>query len=169
MDFPISGNDVITDKRILDVLCEGLALSPDDDIVGVYRTQINDVLVHVSAQKYAGLEPKFGVLAAIECRGISVTADVEEGKEPRVDFLSRFFTPAGSMPEDAVTGSAHCALAKYWSERLNKTSLYGHQTCPSRGGYVSMELPSDQADRVLILGEGCIFRRGWLSTWPTQM
>ncbi|KAJ0396346.1 hypothetical protein P43SY_008647 [Pythium insidiosum] len=144
MDFPVSDYDVVTDSRITELLREGLSLS-SDDIIGVFHTQINDILVHISAPKYATLKPSFDVLAAIECRGISVTAAADDTQAPGVDFQSRFFTPAGSMPEDPVTGSAHCALAKYWSQRLNKTSLYGHQTCPSRGGYVSVELPSDQS------------------------
>ena len=51
------------------------------------------------------------------------------------DFVSRFFAPAVGVDEDPVTGSAHCALAPYWAERLGKASLLAYQAS-RRGGLV---------------------------------
>lgn len=50
-----------------------------------------------------------------------------------VDFVSRFFAPTLGVPEDPVTGSAHCALIPFWAERLGKTELMAQQVSP-RGG-----------------------------------
>ena len=67
-------------------------------------------------------------------RGIAVTAP---GREH--DFVSRWFGPRVGVNEDPVTGSAHCALAVYWAEKLNKTRLRAFQ-CSRRGGFVDIEL-----------------------------
>ena len=45
------------------------------------------------------------------------------GRAPRMTFVSRFFAPAAGVPEDPVTGSAHCGLAPFWADRLSKTEL----------------------------------------------
>ncbi len=99
------------------------------------------------------------------CSGIIITSEVAPNNKG-VDFQSRFFGPAVGIPEDPVTGSAHCALAGYWSSVLGKNSLLGHQDCPFRGGYVGMEIPSGQKDRVLLKGEAVIALRGTLCTSP---
>ena len=64
------------------------------------------------------------------------------------DIVSRFFAPRVGVPEDPVTGSAHCALAPLWCERLGRTSLRAEQLSP-RGGRIDLEL---QGDRVVLQG-----------------
>ena len=59
--------------------------------------------------------------------GLIVTAPGDEG----YDFVSRFFAPAKGVPEDPVTGSAHCALTPYWSQRLGKKQLKARQVSPA--------------------------------------
>jgi PhzF family phenazine biosynthesis protein len=76
----------------------------------------------------------------------------------RFDFLSRFFAPAAGIDEDPVTGSAHCALAPYWSERLSKEKLTGYQAS-KRGGTVYVQL---KGDRVLLAGHAVTIARGKL-------
>jgi PhzF family phenazine biosynthesis protein len=75
------------------------------------------------------LSPNFRKLAAIDARGIIATASAGtaliDGK--RVDFISRFFAPASGIDEDPVTGSAHCTLGPYWSEKFNKSELLAYQ------------------------------------------
>jgi len=66
----------------------------------------------------------------------------------RADFVSRFFTPAAGIPEDPVTGSAHCTLIPYWAQRLGKTVLSARQIS-QRGGDLACEL---KGDRVAIGG-----------------
>lgn len=69
------------------------------------------------------------VLRPLDMWGLIVTAPGDGG----YDFVSRFFAPDKGVPEDPVTGSAHCALAPFWAKRLSKTSLKARQESP-RGG-----------------------------------
>jgi predicted PhzF superfamily epimerase YddE/YHI9 len=64
------------------------------------------------------------------------------------DFVSRFFAPAVGVPEDPVTGSAHCTLVPYWSKRLGKRSFFARQVS-ARGGELWCE---DREERVAIAG-----------------
>ena len=72
------------------------------------------------------------------------------------DFVSRFFAPALGLPEDPVTGSAHCTLVPYWAERLGKTTLHALQLSP-RGGELHCEL---RGDRVSIAGRAVRYLEG---------
>ena len=74
------------------------------------------------------------------------------------DFVSRFFAPNAGIPEDPVTGSAHCCLGPYWSTRLNKAKLTGYQAS-ERGGFVFVELTKK---RVLLGGKAVTFSSGKL-------
>jgi PhzF family phenazine biosynthesis protein len=102
-----------------------------------------------------GLRPDFKRLAAVNCRGIIVTA---KSNDPAFDFVSRFFGPASGIDEDPVTGSAHCCLAHFWGHRLGKTRMTGYQAS-ARGGVVAVEL---REDRVLIGGQAVIVAQGEL-------
>lgn len=90
-------------------------------------------------------QPDFEQIVNVGMRGIIVTA---QSNDPRYDFISRFFAPAFGVPEDHVTGSAHCALAPFWAERLAKADLVGFQAS-RRGGIVGTSV---QGDRVLLTG-----------------
>jgi predicted PhzF superfamily epimerase YddE/YHI9 len=59
------------------------------------------------------------------------------GDRPGVDCFSRVFAPAVGIPEDPVTGSAHCTLAAYWGDRTGQSELVGEQASP-RGGRARM-------------------------------
>ena len=80
----------------------------------------------------------------LETGGVIVTSKGENS-----DFVSRFFTPQASILEDPVTGSAHCSLIPYWSEKLNKTKLSAIQLS-DRKGFLTCE---QKGDRVLISGK----------------
>jgi predicted PhzF superfamily epimerase YddE/YHI9 len=100
-----------------------------------------DLLVEVgSAGDVRALQPDFRALAALEARGIIVTAP---GDREGIDCVSRFFAPSAGIDEDPVTGSAHCVLAPFWSARLGRTELVGEQASP-RGGIVRMQLDGDR-------------------------
>ena len=86
------------------------------------------------------LTPNFAALAALDGGGVIVTAVSDR---PEYDFISRFFAPRLGIPEDPVTGAAHCALAPYWSERLGRTRLTGFQAS-RRGGVVGVEMAGDR-------------------------
>ena len=125
--------------------------TPDDDLVGalggITPTRSgrgrDDVLVELSSgQQVRDLKPDLEKIAAIsqipgkKFRGVIVTAP---GDRERIDFVSRCFYPALGVPEDPVTGSAHCALACWWGKRLGSTALVGEQAS-SRGGLVRVTL-----------------------------
>jgi PhzF family phenazine biosynthesis protein len=97
------------------------------------------------------LQPDMGKLGALDCFAVIVTAP---GKD--CDFVSRFFAPAKGVNEDPVTGSAHCTLIPYWSERLGKTKLFARQRS-QRGGELWCE---DRGDRVSIAGRAVKFSEG---------
>jgi PhzF family phenazine biosynthesis protein len=89
------------------------------------------------------VRPDFDAMAALPGMGTLVTAPGLHH-----DFVSRCFFPGDGVPEDPVTGSAHCTLIPYWAERLGKTTLRAFQTSP-RGGELACEL---KGDRVAIGG-----------------
>jgi PhzF family phenazine biosynthesis protein len=68
---------------------------------------------------------------------------------PRIDFCSRFFAPGAGIPEDPVTGSAHCALAPYFASKLHKSTMVGLQSS-QRGGIVVCELITDDEGDQLV-------------------
>ena len=102
-----------------------------------------------------GLAPDLGLLARLPVRGVIVTARSSGAEQ---DFVSRFFAPAAGVPEDPVTGSAHCALAPYWGAKLGRSELLGYQAS-ARGGFVRVRLAGD---RVLLGGHAVTVMRGEL-------
>jgi predicted PhzF superfamily epimerase YddE/YHI9 len=90
---------------------------------------------------------------AVSARGVMVTA---EGRE--FDFVSRFFAPSVGVPEDPVTGSAHCTLAPFWAERLGRTEMRAFQAS-RRGGEVGVRTAGD---RVVLSGCAVTVVRGSL-------
>ncbi len=101
------------------------------------------------------LDPDLRRLKLLPYRGIQVTA---RAATPGFDMVSRFFAPASGIDEDPVTGSAHCCLGPYWSERLGKSSLLGYQAS-RRGGVVRIEIAGD---RVRLGGQAVTVLRGEL-------
>lgn len=100
-----------------------------------------DLLVEVAdAGMVRALRPDIGALRSIEARGVIVTAP---GDRDGIDCVSRFFAPRVGVEEDPVTGSAHCVLAPFWSERTGRTDLVGEQAS-RRGGTVRMRLAGDR-------------------------
>lgn len=104
------------------------------------------------------LAPNLSALGEVQARGVIVTARAD-GKS-KYDFVSRFFAPQSGVPEDPVTGSAHCALAPYWSAKLGKNELVAFQASP-RGGELRLRLVGD---RVKIGGQAVTVLRGELTT-----
>jgi predicted PhzF superfamily epimerase YddE/YHI9 len=94
-----------------------------DDVSYLARVQ--------DARAVRDLSPDFGRIAALDRLGVLVTAEGDEG----YDFVSRYFAPAQGIPEDPVTGSAHCALVPYWAQRSGKTQFHAFQAS-SRGGEI---------------------------------
>ncbi|MCJ7833720.1 MAG: PhzF family phenazine biosynthesis protein [Deltaproteobacteria bacterium] len=126
-----------------------------DEILGIPPVQTfraRDLLVvYEEEEQIRGLQPDFEKVAALDCFAVIVTAP---GKNS--DFVSRFFAPKVGVPEDPVTGSAHCTLIPYWSERLGKKELHALQLS-ERGGELFC---IDQGDRVSIGGKAAAYLSG---------
>lgn len=99
-------------------------------------------------------QPNYEQLKKLE-RGIIITAKAEAQK---YDFVSRVFAPSEGIPEDPVTGSAHCALSPYWQNYFKRTELLGYQAS-ERGGYIkTLQIK----DRTLLHGQAVIIMAGEL-------
>ncbi len=111
-----------------------------------------DYLVrYASAEELMALTPDMEALKKIDRFAFIATAPGTD-----CDFVSRFFAPAKGIPEDPVTGSAHCTLIPYWAKQLGKTTLHARQVSPRRG-----ELFCKLAgDRVEIAGYATLFLQG---------
>ncbi|MFF4015667.1 PhzF family phenazine biosynthesis protein [Streptomyces sp. NPDC001843] len=119
---------------------------------------VGDLLLELEDEKTVlGLSPDHRTLAAYSARGIIVTARAEDPARGH-DFVSRCFFPNVGIDEDPVTGSAHTALAPYWSERLGRTDLTGLQAS-RRPGLVRTGL---RGDRVLLTGRAVTVVEGAL-------
>jgi len=135
-------------------LIEALGIKPR--FVGRSRF---DYLVEVDSESTVrGLDPDLGALGRVAARGVIVTS--RANGDPQYDFVSRFFAPQSGVPEDPVTGSAHCALAPYWCHKLGKQSLTGYQAS-ARGGIVRVRL--DGSGRVRLAGQAVTVLRGELT------
>ena len=91
------------------------------------------------------------VLRSAGCWGLIATAPGDEG----YDFVSRFFAPDKGVPEDPVTGSAHCALTPFWAARLGKKTLKARQVSPRGGDLVC----TDDGDRTILSGPCALYMR----------
>jgi len=99
-----------------------------------------------SEQAVRDLSPDIHALHSLGLGHLIVTA---KATTPGLDIVSRVFVPESGIDEDPVTGSAHCALAPYWSPKLQKTTLSAYQAS-RRGGYLEVE---DCGERVLLRGQ----------------
>lgn len=116
----------------------------------------SDLLVELSsASEVRTLTPDLRALAAIDARGIIVTA---QSDDTRYDFVSRFFGPRVGVDEDPVTGSAHTALGPFWAERLGRSEMIGYQAS-RRGGVVGVHMNGDRID---LRGQAITVLRGAL-------
>lgn len=115
------------------------------DYLVVYRTE----------GEVRALRPNFQALCDMDRFAVIVTAPGESA-----DFVSRFFAPAKGVPEDPVTGSAHCTLIPYWAKRLGKSKLHALQVSP-RGGELWCE---DRGDRVQLSGSAVCFLEGTITS-----
>ncbi len=136
-------------------LAEGIGAALGAEPVWAGRSRF-DVLVEIAGDaEVRALKPDFAALATVEGRGFIVTA---RATEAGYDFVSRFFAPRVGVPEDPVTGSAHCVLGPYWSAKLGKRELVGYQAS-ARGGVVHV---SANGERVGLGGRAILISCGEL-------
>lgn len=126
-----------------ELLADGLGRRPVEVLAGDDYLAIFDNEAEIHA-----LAPNHALLTQLDLRGVCVTAP-----GLATDFVSRFFAPKYGIPEDPVTGSAHCMLTPYWAARLGKTVLNARQVS-RRGGNIGCEL---RGDRVRLSGRAVTF------------
>jgi PhzF family phenazine biosynthesis protein len=114
----------------------------------VLADKFNYLVVVDNAHTVRALAPNLAEVAALDRAGVIVTAAGEGG----YDLVSRYFAPAKGIPEDPVTGGAHCTLAPYWADRLRKTELRASQVS-RRGGEMVCRLKQDRVE----LEGACVF------------
>ena len=141
MDFPARPSERITPPP---GLVEALGAVPAE----VYANSFNYLALFEGPQILRELAPDMSAIARLDRPGVIVTA----AGDGHFDFLSRYFAPAKGIPEDPVTGSAHCMLAPYWANRLGKTTFRAFQAS-SRGGEVICRLKGDRVE----LEGSCVF------------
>jgi len=112
------------------------------------------LVVYPHASDVKTLQPDMAGLSKIDKFAVIVTAPGDT-----CDFVSRFFAPAQGVPEDPVTGRAHCTLIPYWAKRLNKDMLHARQLS-KRGGELYCQM---LGDRVEIAGRSVLFLKGEIS------
>ncbi|GAB1543435.1 PhzF family phenazine biosynthesis protein [Scytonema sp. NUACC21] len=103
------------------------------------------------------LQPNFELLKTLPIAKIIVTSSANAGSE--YDFISRFFAPGLGINEDPVTGAAHCCLAPFWRDRLDKNEFLAYQAS-SRGGVLKIRY--DGGSRVYLSGQALTVMRGEL-------
>ncbi|MFJ9758095.1 PhzF family phenazine biosynthesis protein [Streptomyces sp. NPDC101149] len=153
LDFPTAP---LTRADIPEGIAEALGAEP----LTAFDTgpNVGDLLVELADEKTVlDLTPDHRALRGRSARGIIATA-VAEDPGRGYDFVSRCFFPDVGIDEDPVTGSAHTALAPYWSERLGRPGLTGLQASP-RSGRVRTEL---RGDRTLLTGRAVTVIEGEL-------
>lgn len=142
------------------------------EALGVRPTAIasngTDWLVEVaSEEEVLGAAPDMARLAAVEARGIAVTAPggrvAAEETEGAATFVSRFFAPRAGVAEDPATGSAHCMLGPWWGAKLGLEALTGYQLS-ARRGEIALRL---RGDRVELIGRAVVVAEGRLVVEPS--
>lgn len=112
------------------------------------------MLVYKTEADVCQVKPYMKLLKELDKLGVIITAPGDDS-----DFVSRFFAPAVGIPEDPVTGSAHCTLIPYWAKELNKSKLHAFQVS-KRGGEI---FGINKGDRVTIAGRAVQYLEGSIS------
>ncbi len=141
LDFPARPSELVSTPP---GLAEALRVAP----IEVFRNAFNYLALLKNVQVLRGLAPDMAAIARMDRLGVIVTAPGDE----IYDFLSRYFAPAKGIPEDPVTGAAHCMLVPYWAKRLGKTEFRAFQAS-RRGGEIICRLAGDRVE----LEGSCVF------------
>lgn len=141
MDFPARPTAAASAS---DALIRALGVVPRE----VRADAVNYLVALDSERAVRSLTPDIAAIAALDRQGVIITAR----GDGEYDCVSRYFTPARGVAEDPVTGSAHCALAPYWSERLGRAQLRAYQAS-RRGGEMTCRVSGERVE----LEGACVF------------
>jgi PhzF family phenazine biosynthesis protein len=135
--------------ELMSELSEALGAVP----TSLYQSKQDFLAVYRHQDEILSIKPDFNQLLELDLRGVIVSSP---GKQGEYDFVSRFFVPKCGVPEDPVTGSAHCILTPYWASVLDKTKLKAKQLS-KRGGVLLCEL---EDNRVYLSGNASLYMQG---------
>jgi len=141
MEFPVRPSEPVPTPP---GLAEALGVVP----IEVFVNAFNYLALLEGPQVLRALAPDMAAVLRMDRPGVIVTAP---GDGP-YDFISRYFAPAKGIPEDPVTGAAHCMLAPFWAKRLGKTVFRAFQAS-QRGGEITCRLIHDRVE----LEGSCVF------------
>jgi PhzF family phenazine biosynthesis protein len=141
MDFPARPSEPVPAPP---GLAEALGARP----LEVLGNPFNYMAILESPAIVRALQPDMAAIAKLDRPGVIVSA---KGDGP-YDFTSRYFAPAKGIPEDPVTGAAHCMLAPYWAAILGRSEFRAFQASP-RGGEVICRVKGDRVE----LEGACVF------------
>ncbi|MGB0696663.1 MAG: PhzF family phenazine biosynthesis protein [Rhodospirillaceae bacterium] len=147
MDFPAYD---VGSRKIPPPELELMLKAPVLEYVAVDEPHGTMLAMTDSPERVQGLSFDPMELLALNIPCLVVTAPADVSGPWGCDFVSRFFGPAAGLPEDPVTGSAHCGLTPFWAKRLNKRALVARQVSP-RGGHLHCSL-SEDGSRVVVEG-----------------
>jgi len=149
MDFPSRTGEKINIEDIPEIVFD--ALDSPKPIVAYKARDL--MLVYDDEEFIRSANPDFSKLIKYP-DAVIITS---ETKDEKYDFISRFFCPYDmGIPEDPVTGSAHCTLTPYWSKKFNKSKLKARQVS-ERGGDLELET---KGERIFISGEANLYLKG---------
>jgi len=155
MNFPL---EIATE---LDEVPPALVTGLGKDLIWVGRNRLDYVVEVGSEEVLRAIKPDFSMLTKFDSRGFVVTARASRSEASGYDYVLRFFGPRVGVTEDMVTGTAHCALAPYWRDKLGGKSHFMAFQASTRGGFVKVGL---EGNRVLIAGKAVTVLRGELLT-----
>ena len=133
---------------------EGLESAIGQHVID-FRRAVMNMAVLQDESAVCGVKPDLDYIRHLEGDGLIITSTGDS-----YDCVSRYFAPNLGIDEDPVTGSAHCTIAPYWAEKLDKASLIARQVS-NRGGDVYCEVVDD---RVLISGHASLYFKGQLAS-----
>lgn len=127
----------------------GIELSPQQtNLIGcvpiaVYSSR-DLILLLNSEQEVINYKPNYTQLSKLtDWLGIIITA-----QGSNTDFVSRYFCPELDSG-NPVTGSLHCNLIPYWSEKVEKRKMVAAQLS-NRGGIIQCKLLRDNTVKFLV-------------------
>jgi PhzF family phenazine biosynthesis protein len=141
MDFPARYSEAVATPS-------GLSEALHASAIEVVANKFSYLVLLDNASTVRELAPDLAAIARLDRSGLIVTA----AGDGAYDFVSRYFAPAKGIPEDPVTGAAHCALTPYWAKRLNRTSFRAYQAS-RRGGEILCRLKQERVE----LEGACVF------------
>lgn len=149
LDFPLQNVEKTLDKAPFEKV-----LGLKNEIIQVVKAY-DDIIVELDSEETVKtFVPNFALISTINARAIIITA-----RSQHYDFVSRFFGPRVGINEDPVTGSSHCKLAHYWSQKLDKTTMRAYQAS-KRGGKIDLKVVGD---RVYLKGTAVTILAGELN------